>query len=1325
MMNLPLLTDVLHGVKDAGKQFNQLLLGLFRKLGRSYGFRFESGSFYKDAGIDGFVNNNFPGIQPECFPAAFQFKWLDSPINQPPFDKMIQNDFLQAYDSSIMFKSYILVVPKDLTPPETVWLRGFSREFGVETHYIGHKKIVQLLKQCPALKKYFYGDWEQEVEHLSITYKRYVNSQANILKYLEFIGLPTGQYQRQDLLKATELIKVYIPIDLKIEREGTVQIELPDVVRRSKRCVILGDPGSGKSTLAKYLALCYSKQLDHKQALDVEERLPLIINIREYVRALETNTGKVSDFADYLTLMAEKSFNLVALDKDFFIAYLEMGKAIVLFDGLDEVASKKEKIKITQQIKVFSERYPDNHIWVTSRIFGYSEDLKAYTGDFDHYYLAPVSHKQADTFIEQWYDIQIQHHKRERNTRIESLKKAVRENAGVRRLLKNPLLLTMMTLVHQFEGTLPDDRGKLYEKCVELLLRTWQEQKYISQGLENPMEKRGIRLNDQLRLLAAAAMNIQERNQGQEDDMVRGLIEEKELEAVLFESRYDPRRISEDKAREDVSEFIQYLRDRVGLFVERGKIDETGESLFSFIHLSFLEYLCAYQLSEDKSKSRSEHIEQLLDYIKMPTWEEIILLALYIFSKSPGGNVFIDQFCIDAFNMLEKDPIPECWYLLGRAVRDNISFALEDMKKIVAELVKLWIGGENKDISRLVLKEIKDFSDEGKKFLKDILDENVKRGNAQEAYASLLLLEENFKVNAQTFEAILKNQDHSNLFPYLPAFKDTEFLHKFIDNHLDINHWNLYYNSSNDATGKNLDDIINYRIKEQEITGYILSSWSKIIAAIKERKHFLKINQVNEKEPQITKINFDFSHASLESPLCLFHHFLDGIETYLDAIDNLQIQKVMDNQFFYLRDKQILDKMNLRYIFRWVNDIMDANLIELEGNLPSAFSLSPGEFKQLKDINKTFSLNFSDYLCNQLVSYLLKDFSKEFSAFFSKSVSHDFQRCLNRDFSNYLSQDYKRDTGWHISKTFSRFIDHDFSKELSRHFIRYFQVFFNEALCLDFVNTQSQRFSLLFKEAIANEFEKLFKTPLDWENLENTEPSKIHRCFVNRFIEHDMKFIGHFYNHLYNYLIYVKIKISFHQSYIGRDPQQNSADLSEKNYRKIKIREPFLTSFVFDFFLTGDFNHYIIKILAHLNQTFFKNNYVKPTESLLRERTDAYCKNFPFHFYIIRRAWDIYSNEFKKKTEPKNKLNDLRLACLITNAAKITLLTDKHCIGKDWKYLLEMAKESTDPFVKVAYSFYKMAAFEDRVKTTSELNKAIRGLRRKHPNLFDLLGFSE
>ena len=44
-------------------------------------------------------------------------------------------------------------------------------------------------------------------------------------------------------------------------------------------------------------------------------------------------------------------------------------------------------------------------------------------------------------------------------------------------LAQNPLLLTTMAVVHTAQVELPRERVKLYQRCVEVLLRRWQKHK--------------------------------------------------------------------------------------------------------------------------------------------------------------------------------------------------------------------------------------------------------------------------------------------------------------------------------------------------------------------------------------------------------------------------------------------------------------------------------------------------------------------------------------------------------------------------------------------------------------------------------------------------------------------------------------------------------------------------------------------------------------------------------------------------------------------------------------------------------------------------------
>src|SRR5262249_36196928 len=74
----------------------------------------------------------------------------------------------------------------------------------------------------------------------------------------------------------------------------------------------------------------------------------------------------------------------------------------------------------------------------------------AVEGAFEH----PVAHKRAGELLE----------------RISALN-------TLRELAQTPLLLTSITILHYYEGKLPEDRADLYENLVQLLLTRWTQQR--------------------------------------------------------------------------------------------------------------------------------------------------------------------------------------------------------------------------------------------------------------------------------------------------------------------------------------------------------------------------------------------------------------------------------------------------------------------------------------------------------------------------------------------------------------------------------------------------------------------------------------------------------------------------------------------------------------------------------------------------------------------------------------------------------------------------------------------------------------------------------
>ena len=105
-------------------------------------------------------------------------------------------------------------------------------------------------------------------------------------------------------------------------------------------------------------------------------RLPILLPLRRlgaYLRArrpVDDGTEGHKLLLDHLyeCLAAER----VSLPGDFFDPYLEEGRAVVLLDGLDEVADPDLRRRVSRLVEAFTAAYPACRYVVASRIVGYS-----------------------------------------------------------------------------------------------------------------------------------------------------------------------------------------------------------------------------------------------------------------------------------------------------------------------------------------------------------------------------------------------------------------------------------------------------------------------------------------------------------------------------------------------------------------------------------------------------------------------------------------------------------------------------------------------------------------------------------------------------------------------------------------------------------------------------------------------------------------------------------------------------------------------------------------------------------------------------------------
>jgi len=427
------------------------------------------------------------------------------------------------------------------------------------------------------------------------------------------------------------------------------------------RLILLGALGSGKSTFVNHLALVLAGATisqytanEREPAGDWLKLLPgwelgELLPVRILLRQLIT-------YPPELTASARKEDRLF----QFFVAALHdhqdalpeirkalsNGKALLLFDGLDEVIGDPTLSWIVENIQAAASSYPDCPILVTCRSIAYKPDVRDQLSDFQAEILAPLTVKQIQTFVAVYSDELSRSGYSARNS-TDELQQALapgielyQPRLELHQLAKVPLLLAMIVIVHFDQLRLPHACALLYAKCINLLLLHWRQE----EGQPSILAKLNLPqfdVDNLLKLIAQVGYSAHSRAEDERPPDGLGILSHSQIDALFVET---------------FRSYTTNVRHRAELVIMLHEIITRNELLlqhdpdiYTFPYRAFQEFLAGIALLRV-----SHYRAQCLRLTISPYWHEAIKLMVgyQVLSNEPQ----IEQPLDLATELLKRSP---------------------------------------------------------------------------------------------------------------------------------------------------------------------------------------------------------------------------------------------------------------------------------------------------------------------------------------------------------------------------------------------------------------------------------------------------------------------------------------------------------------------------------------------------------------------------------------------------------------------------------------------------------------------------------------------
>ena len=550
----------------------------------------------------------------------------------------------------------------------------------------------------------------EQFQEQGFDFRSYLHYLKSGTMYLDIRGLVVGEGKAPQF----RIDELYIPLKIsgaglkhsgkmmtkgELSEEGASKEVLLQEALKEPHLLIKGDPGSGKTTFLRLLAfsLCLkglgedSDRLRTKILWPDPAPLPILVSLGALTQHISAcKKGDLSDCPSQkdspewlLHFLKTQSDSYFTFSRDMFQRKLKEGQCLIMFDGLDEAPNHAVREQVSSLAANLLKAYPRCPVVMSSRpaaLIGKATPL-----EFSTVEIMPLDESAMKSFISQWSSA-LYSEAPEKSKRYEKeLNEALTSRPEIRRMARTPVMLTALAVVHWNQTRLPEQRAELYESILTWLFRA--------------REEREGRLNaDRCRyLLQKLAFAMFVHHEGRQRQVgIRWAAEILEPEFTVTGQR-SALLLAED-----------FLRDEI---VDSGIIVERSNNL-EFWHLSFQEYLTAYEIGGQSEKKQIETLFQTKRFYKSE-WREVVLLlsgVLYKQGKDKINNL-INTIIEDGPHNASEAELPLLAQevgLLGSIVRDLSPFDFQPSNALYKKIVQSVMGIFDKKTFRSIPVQVRE-----------------------------------------------------------------------------------------------------------------------------------------------------------------------------------------------------------------------------------------------------------------------------------------------------------------------------------------------------------------------------------------------------------------------------------------------------------------------------------------------------------------------------------------------------------------------------------------------------------------------------------------